>query len=561
MMRTLLMLLLAMGLAAFALAGCADDGTTTPVPGEDVGGGDLDDGSTADAGDDAVGCTPDCTGRTCGDNGCGGSCGDCVAGQDCVAGVCEGGTGTGIDCNGIIECIQPCTDQGCFTNCIGQGTPEAQDQFNAIIACIQTRCADVDPSDETAMIECQNTECGGEIAECTGQAPPEFGDATCEEVIDCLFGCTTEDCQNECVGTGTPAAQAAAIGLYNCGVENCVDEAPNGVDAFLACTEESCTEEFDACYPPPFGDATCEEVVDCADDCDGDDDDCADACLDDGTEDAQDLAETFFECAIDECSDLEDEVEQLLCVIENCEDEAVDCFELEFGEAGCAEVFACGDECEDDDSDCWTDCVTTGDLRTQAAAESIGMCADDNCADLDDGELAFCLADECGDSIAICEEGMTCEMVADCGLTCDPTADGDDCRATCETVGSVVANIDWGDLWECVGADCADVLDDDDALEACAYENCSDEVVDCFALTVGDGTCIDILDCAFECAEDDDACIDTCGELGTLAEQATFWDLVDCMDTGVCEEVAEDEFFTCLVDECAAPASCLPTDE
>jgi hypothetical protein len=33
-------------------------------------------------------CIPDCAGRTCGDDGCGGSCGSCADGQVCKAGVC-----------------------------------------------------------------------------------------------------------------------------------------------------------------------------------------------------------------------------------------------------------------------------------------------------------------------------------------------------------------------------------------------------------------------------------------------------------------------------------------
>jgi hypothetical protein len=39
-------------------------------------------------------CTPNCTGKTCGDDGCGGSCGACTGGQTCSpAGTCTGGGG------------------------------------------------------------------------------------------------------------------------------------------------------------------------------------------------------------------------------------------------------------------------------------------------------------------------------------------------------------------------------------------------------------------------------------------------------------------------------------
>jgi hypothetical protein len=38
-------------------------------------------------------CTPHCTGKTCGDDGCGGSCGDCRADQVCQDGTCVCPTG------------------------------------------------------------------------------------------------------------------------------------------------------------------------------------------------------------------------------------------------------------------------------------------------------------------------------------------------------------------------------------------------------------------------------------------------------------------------------------
>jgi hypothetical protein len=44
-------------------------------------------------------CTPNCTGKVCGDNGCGGSCGTCSTNQTCVAGKCQ--LTSGGDCGNI----------------------------------------------------------------------------------------------------------------------------------------------------------------------------------------------------------------------------------------------------------------------------------------------------------------------------------------------------------------------------------------------------------------------------------------------------------------------------
>jgi hypothetical protein len=55
------------------------------------------------------GCTPDCSGKNCGDDGCGGSCGSCTGGETCVSGVCTGCTP---DCSG-----KNCGDDGCGGSC------------------------------------------------------------------------------------------------------------------------------------------------------------------------------------------------------------------------------------------------------------------------------------------------------------------------------------------------------------------------------------------------------------------------------------------------------------
>ncbi|HEY3356771.1 MAG TPA: hypothetical protein VGQ83_26205 [Polyangia bacterium] len=55
--------------------------------------GACDGGQTCDATGQCTGCTPSCTGRVCGGNGCGGSCGACDGGQTCDAtGQCTGGS-------------------------------------------------------------------------------------------------------------------------------------------------------------------------------------------------------------------------------------------------------------------------------------------------------------------------------------------------------------------------------------------------------------------------------------------------------------------------------------
>jgi hypothetical protein len=57
------------------------------------------------------GCTPNCNGLSCGDDGCGGSCGTCPGGQTCANGQCTSG-GCTPNCNGL-----SCGDDGCGGSC------------------------------------------------------------------------------------------------------------------------------------------------------------------------------------------------------------------------------------------------------------------------------------------------------------------------------------------------------------------------------------------------------------------------------------------------------------
>jgi hypothetical protein len=77
-------------------------------------------------------CTPSCSGKTCGDDGCGGSCGSCLSWQSCVSGQCKcvpncmgtecGGDGCGGSC-GTCPSTQTCSSAGhcvCVPNCSGK---------------------------------------------------------------------------------------------------------------------------------------------------------------------------------------------------------------------------------------------------------------------------------------------------------------------------------------------------------------------------------------------------------------------------------------------------------
>ena len=234
-------LILPFALLGLALSGCGDDETDTPPTGE------TDTDPSGDVGldipiDDDTECTPNCAGRECGDDGCEGSCGECGPNADCTAGVCVDSTPDALDCPAVIECINASggTQEG-MTDCISQGTAEAQDQINDILICIQDNCSDPDMTEEE-FGACQQEFCAGEINACFGIGT---GSATCPEVIECLLGCTTQECANECVGTGSAGAQAAAVDYFNCAVESCAEVTTP--EEFYSCAEASCPTEAAEC--------------------------------------------------------------------------------------------------------------------------------------------------------------------------------------------------------------------------------------------------------------------------------------------------------------------------
>ena len=138
-------------------------------------------------------CTPSCTGKTCGDDGCGGSCGSCNAGETCnAAGTCETGTCTP-NCAGKV-----CGDDGCGGSC---GSCNVGETCNANGTCETGTC-----TPNCAGKECGDDGCGGSCGSCnagencnangaceTTSADGELG-GNCSEQIACI------DNTNLCLG-------------------------------------------------------------------------------------------------------------------------------------------------------------------------------------------------------------------------------------------------------------------------------------------------------------------------------------------------------------------------
>ncbi|MGM0574380.1 MAG: hypothetical protein ACQEXJ_01420 [Myxococcota bacterium] len=183
-------------------------------------------------------CTPSCLGKDCGGDGCGGTCGTCGAGETCASGTCEGGTTTGLDCPGILECVNGCSDEACAQACVEDGSSTGQSEFLALNQCF------ADNGCEDSLCAAEN--CAYQNAECNFD---QAGTGSCSGIVECQQGCTTGDseCVYGCYHQASVSAQASLIALNQCIGHYC----PQGGDT---CVEgavqdpEQCGTFASACF-------------------------------------------------------------------------------------------------------------------------------------------------------------------------------------------------------------------------------------------------------------------------------------------------------------------------
>jgi len=176
----------------------------------------------------AAPCSPDCSGKECGDDGCGGTCGATKGcGDECADGVCLFAACDGREC-GVDWCGGTC------------GTCEADS------TCYGGRCH---PSVDACLNE-------GDSA-----IIQVHGDLLGTEADDCAMACVGSeatpyiDCATPCMEETTGLSAGCSIcylGKSKCSAvhcsENCPDGSSSGAPACIACQEENgCNDAFYAC--------------------------------------------------------------------------------------------------------------------------------------------------------------------------------------------------------------------------------------------------------------------------------------------------------------------------
>ena len=132
-----------------------------------------------------AGCTPNCSGKTCGPDGCGKECGSCTGTTTCIGGACACESPK-VLCNGNNCVVNTCTDEGLEFNptscycCEPNGTNNCSSCCAGSDRCYEPNgpgggslCIGLFPNDACEFdAQCDHGDCSGGVCRCpSGQVP------------------------------------------------------------------------------------------------------------------------------------------------------------------------------------------------------------------------------------------------------------------------------------------------------------------------------------------------------------------------------------------------------
>jgi len=167
-------------------------------------------------------CVPECSGKQCGSDGCGGSCGTCIDGKSCDAGLC-------VSC--VRNCLaKQCGDDGCGGSCgtCDQGSTCGVDYF------CHAPCAPA-----CGGKECGGDGCGGTCGTCDQGESCQAG--TC--VTGCTPSCGGKECGDDGCGTACGTCEDGDV----CTGGQCVPEGCEPDCDGVECGDDGCGGSCGAC--------------------------------------------------------------------------------------------------------------------------------------------------------------------------------------------------------------------------------------------------------------------------------------------------------------------------
>ena len=250
---------------------------------------------------------PDCDGKVCGPDGVGGSCGNCPCdgcgpGQtECDSGQCIAPQTPGNGCPEIFECFTGCEqndDQGCYMDCINNAPIDGQAAYYELVDCLDKSGYFDCPADDNECYTTTFEPCYDPYYECY------HGDLSCLEMYICGLHCPEgyegNECVSDCYGSGTAEAQKTYYALIDCLDESGYMDCESDDEECYQVTWDACIMDFKECT---HGDFSCQQVVTCMDDCNPMDQYCWYECYMNGTIEDQLLYDSLLACVDDVCGE------------------------------------------------------------------------------------------------------------------------------------------------------------------------------------------------------------------------------------------------------------------
>jgi len=134
--------------------------------------------------------------------------------------------------------------------------------------------------------------------------PGSPGTGTCVDITDCITeqNCQTQACYQMCVAKGTPEAQQQFLGLMQCGNQKCGQYGDDKPMQGAYCVYSQCREFAEPCTKT--GTSTCMQVLQCAQGCGQNNQECLQACFEQASYDALLKILAIAACAEQNCPDM-----------------------------------------------------------------------------------------------------------------------------------------------------------------------------------------------------------------------------------------------------------------
>lgn len=167
-------------------------------------------------------CTPACSGKSCGPDGCGGSCGSCSAGASCSLGQCAS-VPSGASCTGFCGKVAP-SGCSCIANCAGQATCCLD--YTVTCGCV-ANCIGK---------SCGADGCGGTCGQCGS-------DQVCNSGLCAADLCSGTPCNSHGSCAKTTGACACTPGYQGTSCDTC----STGYSGYPNCVPNKCAAKVKPC--------------------------------------------------------------------------------------------------------------------------------------------------------------------------------------------------------------------------------------------------------------------------------------------------------------------------